>query len=212
MPIILRKQLTQSRAKELFNYDPDTGAVTRAVDVHSGRGAAEGKGKIQCHAGDIVGTVSKSTGYATVLVDRERFVLHRLVWLWWYGYTPENEIDHINRDKLDNRISNLREVGRSCNVRNAGVDKDNTSGIKGVNFCNKGKKWRAYIRGPRNKPEGLGFFSCKVEAAAHRYAAEQALGWPSCDTDSTARQFLIDNKIIKPHDPRSPLCPPDERR
>lgn len=211
MPIILRKQLTQSRAKELFNYDPDTGIMVRAVDVHSGRGSANGGGKIQCYAGDVVGTIDKGTGYATVLVDREKFVLHRLVWLWWYGYTPENEIDHINRDKLDNRISNLREVSRSCNVRNTPVDRDSTSKIKGVSFCKRDKKWLAYIRGS-HKQLSLGAFSCKVEAAAHRYAAEQALDWLTCATTSTARQFLIDNKIIKPHDPRSPLCPPDERR
>ena len=65
---------------------------------------------------------------------------HRLVYLWHFGYVPK-EIDHINGDKRDNRIENLREANRSQNMRNVKLKRNNTSGAKGVCWSKEKNKW-----------------------------------------------------------------------
>lgn len=174
------EKLTQKRVKELLDYDPETGLLT--WKVNKGRGAkVGGKAGSNC-----------INGYLYVGIDSKRLLIHRVVWLWYYGYFPENEIDHINRVRTDNRICNLREVSRSCNSHNSCVPMSNTSGIKGVGSYKKG--FRAYI-------EILGSFkllrSTKdfTEAVAHRLAAEQCLGYSSCDTQSSA--YLYMQKYLK---------------
>ena len=71
-----------------------------------------------------------TVGYRRIAINRKTYAAHRLVWLWHYGSFPKRGIDHINRDKLDNRIENLRDVGQTCNSRNCGNFITNTSGVK----------------------------------------------------------------------------------
>ena len=175
--------MTYSRVRDLFDYDPDTGVLTRKCNIYSG------KNKIQCHAGSVAGTVNKSTGYLVLRVDGVITSAHRVIWLWYYGYLPETDIDHINRIKTDNCLNNLREVSRSCNRKNTPNPSNNRSGIKGVSFNKRVGKWQSTITGSKNRYH-LGYSYDYTEAVALRAAAEEALYWHDCDNMTPALEFI----------------------
>ena len=172
----LRKNLTQERIKELFDFNEETGILTRKPSLRDKKG------------GKVVGCLANH-GYLVVRIDYTLYLLHRIIWLYAYGYLPEHQIDHINRNKCDNRLENLREATRSCNVRNTGLRSDNTSGIKGVYWHTQLKKWNPKIFSKR-KVVSLGLFYDFTEAVAHRLAAEQCLGFHSCNGNSSAKEYL----------------------
>ena len=125
------------------------------------------------------------SGYRYVFINKKYQAEHRLVWLYHYGYLPENDIDHVNRVKDDNRVENLREVSRSCNVRNSPQRKDNRFGIRGVTWNKERGKWHVNISNNKELIY-LGLFEDLVEAACHRLAAEQSLNWEGCDSSTPA--------------------------
>jgi len=170
-----RMQITQARVKELFDYREDGELILKARTAYNTR------------KGDAAGC--SSCGYRRTSVDYRRHMNHRLIWLWHYGYLPENRIDHINRNKSDNRIENLREVSHACNLRNTGNHCTNTSGVKGVRWHKGNKKWAAHIT-VNGKEIFLGIQPCFLEAACLRLAAEQAVGWEGCDSCSPAFQYV----------------------
>lgn len=90
--------------------------------------------------------------------NKQMFTMHRLIMRF-----PENEIDHINMNGLDNRKENLRTATGSQNRMNKGLQKNNTSGFKGVSHTRDGK-WKAYIKINRELIQ-LGTFTDKKEAA-----------------------------------------------
>ena len=141
--------------------------------------------------GAEVGTL-RSDGYRQVKFRGTRYLTHRLIVLYHHGYLPENQIDHINRVRDDNRIENLREVTRSCNMRNSGLQTNNTSGIKGVCWDKRRKKWYARIK-VKSKKRNLGYHTTKLEAACHRLAAEQCLNWSTCDSESSTYKYVQEN-------------------
>lgn len=122
---------TQERIKQLF-YIQEDGTFRRKINV---RGAL---------AGDFAGCY-RPDGYYVVRVDGRLYRGHHLVWLWYYGVLPEDEIDHIDGDPRNNRISNLRECNRSENICNTKHRKNNTSGYKGVTWSKAANKWIAQI-------------------------------------------------------------------
>lgn len=155
------KELTHKRLIELLSYDPLTGFFTWKIKRQS-------NSKI----GDIAGHVLKN-GYRSMRIDNQRFYAHRLTWFYMFKEWPNNQIDHINMLKDDNRISNLREANNSQNRMNRGPQKNNKSGLKGV-FYYFGK-WRASINLEKKKIH-LGTFNSKMEAynayckaAVHNY-------------------------------------------
>lgn len=165
------KHLTQERVRKLFHYDPHTGVLIRLSSKKFGI--------------ERVVTSIDSEGYLRASVDCCRIRVHRLIWLYVYGYLPENDVDHINRIRTDNRLCNLREVSRSCNIRNSGLRENNKSGVKGVHYIKSIKKWSAFIYVDK-KNKNLGVFTDFIEAVATRLAAEQCLSWYSCQAESTA--------------------------
>ena len=171
-----RKQPTQERVRELFDYREDGCLIRRTRQSNC-----------VCLGGPAGGLCGR--GYLRIMVDGVHLRVHRLIWLWHHGYMPESGIDHINRDKLDNRIENLREVSQVCNLRNTGNSKNNTSGVKGVSWTRTGCKWSAELvsEGTRLR---LGQYADFAEAVAHRLAAEQCLNWEGCDSCSPAYQYM----------------------
>jgi len=98
------------------------------------------------------------TGYAAM--DSGKILMHRLI----MGAGQDDEIDHINRNRLDNRRGNLRFCTHAQNMQNAIIKSDNTSGYKGVSFDKARKKWEAYININGNKKH-IGRFTTSKEAA-----------------------------------------------
>ena len=109
--------LTQEQLKELLDYNPATGDLVWKVS----RGCVK--------AGDVAGTVT-SDGYIAINLGGRIYRAHRLVWLYHYGEWPKHEIDHIDREKLSNRIENLRDVPRAVNLANRSFT--SATGFKGV--------------------------------------------------------------------------------
>jgi hypothetical protein len=89
-----------------------------------------------------------------------------------HGVWPEDQIDHINRDRADNRIENLREVTNKQNQQNRSTNSDNTSGHTGVSWYKPYSKWRAQIK-HNHKVIHLGYFTNIEDAIAARKAAEK---------------------------------------
>lgn len=112
-------------------------------------------------------------GYATTSVGKSRLYLHQLVWVTAGNVLPVlplMTLDHIDRNKLNNQLSNLRIADRSTQRRNTGLQKNNTSGLKGVSFDKQTGKWEAGIYA-EGKRQYLGRFTTKEEASATYKAA-----------------------------------------
>lgn len=129
--------ITQEYLKSKFFYDASTGKFKKI--------GSDAK----------VGFIDD--GYTRIEIDRKTYYAHRLAWLYVYGKFPELHLDHINCDKSDNRIENLREVTRFQNLMNVGRNKNNTSGLKNVYYHKPTGKWqvRVTISGNRSKYFGL---------------------------------------------------------
>lgn len=157
-------KLTAERLRMLLDYDPDTGKFYRRTR----------------HGGTVVGretgTVSSTSGYIMISADNRRYNAHRLAWLHVHGTWPV-EVDHVNMDRSDNRLSNLREASRAENSCNRPVQRNNkSSGIKGVTWSHKRRKWLAQI-GKDGKHYNLGAYSSIEEAAtAYKDAADRLHG------------------------------------
>lgn len=96
-------------------------------------------------AGDVAGTVKNPPGYIAICIKNRRYYAHAIAWMLVYGRWPK-EVDHKNRNKSDNRISNLRLATSSQNHINTGLPRHNTSGAKGVFWHRKARKWQAQIQ------------------------------------------------------------------
>lgn len=118
------------RLKETLRYDPETGVFTRLK-----------WGKLS----DRTGHVDKMTGYLRISVANHVYGAHQLAWLYMTGRWP-TEIDHWDRDKLNNRWSNLREATSTQNKANRLVQRNSATGVKGVSLCRVTGRYRADIR------------------------------------------------------------------
>jgi len=115
-------------------------------------------------------------GYIRIRVKGKRYRAHRLAWFYVHGIWPTNQIDHINGNKEDNRIANLRDVPQTHNQWNSFRRRDNTSGYKGVRWHKASKKWSTSIR-INGKNEWLGTYSTPEKAhEAYCKAAKESRG------------------------------------
>lgn len=112
--------------------------------------------------GDLAGS-KNGAGYWHIQFKKVKYKAHRLIYLYHYGYLPK-EIDHINGDKLDNRIENLRACTRFQNNRNRRANVNSTSKYKGVSWHSGHKRWSANIS-IEGKFKHLGYFPSEYEAA-----------------------------------------------
>lgn len=158
-----------------FVYQPETGdLVWRAAgEKHFGDAVAQKKWNTR-YAGTKAGYKRKD-GRVVVGYNGMKFAAHRVAYCIYYGRWPSGEVDHINGDPSDNRISNLREVDRQENMRNAKRNARNSSGRTGVRQYRNGK-WHAYIFVDR-KMKHLGFFDDVSDAVEARASAEKELGF-----------------------------------
>lgn len=144
--------ITAERLRELFSYDPETGAFTRLVSTGD-------KVKI----GDIAGCIN-GAGYWQISIDYKLYLLHRLAVLWMTGRWPIAQVDHVDLERSNNSWVNLREATSTQNHANLPRSRANTSGWKGVYWRKNEKKWAAMIQHNYVRRH-LGLFNCP--AAAH---------------------------------------------
>lgn len=138
--------------RERLHYDPETGAFIWKVKP---------AGPVK--AGSPAGTIN-SKGYRVILINWKTYVAHRLAWLYVYGEWPSVQVDHINGDKADNRLANLRLATNSQNQANRGPQKRNKSGVKGVFWNRARRRWVASIR-VDGKLKHIGEYRDLTEAA-----------------------------------------------
>lgn len=146
---------------ECLNYDPKTGFFTYKIRRGS-QPAGKRAGSVHC------------SGYRHVGFDGCEHKEHRLAWFYVYGFLPDGDIDHINGNKADNRIDNLRIVDDKLNMLNKPWKSLNTSGFRGVSFhqTERGKpKWRVRITS-KGKRISIGNFLSLSDAIAARIEAE----------------------------------------
>ena len=91
------------------------------------------------HPGAIAGGIDKRDNYSRVYLDGKSYLAHRIIWILHNGKISEDcEIDHIDGNRRNNTIENLREVPRVLNSRNQKMQKNNSSGVNGVSLKNNG--------------------------------------------------------------------------
>ena len=115
------------------------------------------------------GFIGKS-GYRTIRIEGKDYRAHRLIWKYHYGKDPKEFIDHIDGNRINNNIENLREATNQQNLFNTGPSKNNKLGIKGVS--KNGNKYIARIE-INGKSKYLGMFNTIEEARLVREDAEK---------------------------------------
>lgn len=149
---------TVEQIKSQITYNPATGEL-----VH-----------VNTRPATVIAKIRKRTR-KTVKVFGRVIAAHRAAWAIYYSKFPDGEIDHINGDEADNRITNLRDVSKSVNQQNKRKPRaDNKSGLMGVGWHRRGKKWRAQIT-VQGKVIYLGLFSDPEEAHAAYLDAKRKL-------------------------------------
>lgn len=151
------------KIEDLLEYDPETGKLSWRVK----RG--------RCAAGSEAGTIG-SYGYREIAVDGKKLKAHRIAWYLTYGQWPDDEIDHIDRNRANNALKNLRLASLQQNRWNTGQRKDSRSPFKGVVYEKRTGKWIAHIKvNGRYKHLGT-FLTAEDAAAAYQTAASELRG------------------------------------
>lgn len=117
------RKLTAARLREVIHYDGTTGIFTWRVNKCNSSLAGQQTGSQTRH------------GYVVMTIDGNSYRGHRLAWLYVKGQWPKDQVDHINGVRDDNRWSNLREASHLQNGGNRKIQRNNTSGFKGVRRC-----------------------------------------------------------------------------
>lgn len=157
--MVQRASITAERLRELLDYCPETGVFTWRVSV--------GGMKVGARAG-----CRNNRGYVLIRVDGTIYVAHRLAWLFTTGCWPAEFIDHVNCDRSDNRLVNLREATHAQNQANARLPSNSTVGLKGV--TRRKSRWEAQIKYCGEK-KYLGLFDTPEAAHAAYVAAAKGL-------------------------------------
>jgi HNH endonuclease len=154
--------LTAERLRELLHYDPATGVFTWRV-TNSNRAPA----------GHVAGSPNKR-GYIAIGIAGKTYYAHRLAWLYMTGSWPEDDVDHRDLDKSNNRWSNLRPATRSQQIANTKARKTNRCGLKGV--CERRGRYMATITKNGEQYYIGDFPSPEMAAAAYEAKAKALFG------------------------------------
>jgi hypothetical protein len=156
-----RAALNAERASELLSYSPETGILTWKI-------ARSGVAKL----GQRAGSAAHWNGYRVLRIGGHQYQEHAVAWLIFFGEWPASFLDHINGNRSDNRICNLRECSAAENAQNRGPDRDNKSGYLGVHKAPSGK-WRAQIKKDGYRHYLGQFDTPELASAAYQKAKRQ---------------------------------------
>lgn len=160
--------VTQERLRELLSYNAETGVFTWLRRSENSRLDKIFNARF---SGAKAGSPN-SNGYLLIGIKGRLYPAHRLAWLWVHGTMPADQIDHIDGNRANNALANLREATNSQNQRNRGSTKRNTSGFKGVSWRKGEERWYAQIAAS-GRNIFLGYYDTP-DAAAAAYAAAAA--------------------------------------
>ena len=160
--------LTQDALRQLFNYDPLTGIFRWKLRDHDDFASDRARSANRGIAGKQAGSIAVN-GYVQIGIGRKKYFGHRLAWLWMTGKWPEQDVDHLNGRRDDNRWSNLRSATRGQNHQNR-VGHEMT----GVTWHSRTKRWRAVI-GVNGRQHELGMYSTPEEAASAYSSAKREM-------------------------------------
>ena len=175
----MKNMMPISEIKKVLSYEKDTG-LFRWDERLSNR----------IHLGDTAGS-DHGNGYLSIGMHGRKYFCHRLAFAITFGRWPD-QVDHINGNRSDNRWVNLRDVSHLENHRNQRMRKNNKSGVMGVHWTDREKRWVATI----NTPSGqscLGYFKCKEKAVIARKRAERDLGFH--DLHGTPRSAALNTQF-----------------
>lgn len=169
----LSRRVTAAALQELLRYETETGKLfwlPRSQEVCGDYTAWVRFQKVS--EGREAFATPSSAGYLKGNLFGRTYVAHRVAWAVFHGEWPDQEIDHINHDKTDNRLVNLRVVSTQENAKNRKRPADNKSGMMGIVWDKVREKWRAYIYANK-KRSTLGYFNCLAHAVrARRFAVK----------------------------------------
>lgn len=157
----------------VLEYDALTGVLKwkpREQESFKSNKAGEAIRWNRRYSGKPAFTAKTNSGYFCGAVNKVVMQAHIVAWCIHYGTWPDGEIDHINGDRADNRIGNLRKVTRSENRRNSKTPKNNTSGVIGVSLYTHERKTPKWVASILSQP--IGYFNTKEEAILARKDAE----------------------------------------
>jgi|TARA_R110000787_G_scaffold14422_2_gene44523 hypothetical protein len=155
--------MTYEEAIHAFSYNPDTGELLWRNNYGT-----------NAKVGNVAGYLDKN--YQKLRFKTKSYLVHRVIWLIVNGQFPDNQIDHIDGNKLNNKIENLRDVDNETNGRNRSMNKNNTSGMTGVTLDKRSGKWKASIIFKGNRMY-LGYFGDFELACLVRKEAEHKYGF-----------------------------------
>lgn len=154
--------MIREQAKQLFTYEPSTGVVRWLVGRNAGKEA---------------GCYHANEKYRRILYRGKYELTHRIAMILTYGDLPKGaQVDHINHDRSDNRLENLRITDHEGNGRNVSMMRTNTTGVTGVVYLKKNNKYMAQIYVDK-KHKYLGIYETLEEAIIVRKSAEFLYGY-----------------------------------
>jgi hypothetical protein len=156
-------KITHSELYRLYDYNPETGVFTRLFP--------DGRNNNK----KPVGSFDKD-GYVKIGINKKTYQAHRLAWFYVHGTWPKDQIDHINGDKQDNRIDNLRVVTGAENSRNQPSRCVGKCHVPGVLWLKRDQVWIAQIK-VNKKMIHLGRFKDVDDAIAARQSANKKYGY-----------------------------------
>lgn len=148
--LINQSKLTHEELTRLFFYDPSTGLFTRLVSAGN----------------QAVGSVAEyinTKGYNYININKVAYPAHRLAWFYVYGRWPIGQIDHVDGNRSNNQLRNLRECTPAQNQQNRSKNKNNKSKYPGVYYAGWAKKYRAMIR-HENVKYHIGLYDTAIDA------------------------------------------------
>lgn len=171
------QDVTANLIRSLLDYDPETGAFTRKYKPKKG----------QWKIGDRVGGID-AHGYVQINIAGRALKGHRLAWLHYFGEWPSGQIDHINHDRADNRIANLRVTDNAGNHKNRPMQRNNKTGCVGVSWDRCAYVAYITVNGVNTK---LGRFADLESAVAARKKAERESGFHENHGDGYGRSKAL---------------------
>ena len=170
------KTIDPELLRQLLRYDPETGKLFwRPRPLEMFKAERDQRRWNSRYAGQEAFASRRAGGYRQGDIFDRTYLTHRIIWAMTHDEWPE-QIDHINGNPADNRLSNLRAVSQSENMRNQRRRTDNASGVTGIHWHKQHSKWHAYIATDNGRVH-LGTFETREAAISARQAAERSHGY-----------------------------------